>query len=302
VKRENILLKLWKVTYPVGIYFLISNIISVVYVMISAVMIQARTISSGEGLDVLTLQEELTTLIYKNSMMLTALAAAIMIPIAWLLFRSDRKKENIRYEKCNTGLFALIIVVAAVACMGGNQLLSISRLDVLFPGFNEVQEALYGGSIYMEVLAAVIMDQIVEELLFRGLVYRRIRNYAGRMPAMVLSSLFFGIYHGNVVQGVYAFAIGMLFAFIYDKYKTLIAPILAHVFANLVSVLSVETGIFDFMYTNDLSFYISTVVEVVVCIVLIVFINKKVSRKEMLMEETTGEEYITEVAQNEKDF
>lgn len=292
MKKENILMKIWRVVYPVGIYFLISNIISVIFVMISAMLMQMNAISSGEAIDVLTLQEELTASIYKNSMMLTAIAAAIMIPIAYLLFRNDKKKENIRYEKCQLGLFGLIILVAATACLGGNQLLSISRLDVLFPGYMEIQKAIYGGNIVMKVLAAVILAPVVEELLFRGLVFKRLDKYVGKLPAMILSSLFFGVYHGNVVQGVYAFVIGMVFVFIYDKYKTLMAPILAHIFANFVSILS-ETGVFDSLYISDLNFYISTVVEVVIFVVLIIFINKKVLRVEMITEQVN--ESINEV-------
>ncbi len=285
MKKENILMKIWRIVYPVGIYFLISNIISVIFVMISAMFMQINAMSSGEAIDVVSLQEELITSIYKNTMLLTALAAAIMIPIAYLLFRQDKKRENMKYEKCPIGLFGLIILVAAAACLGGNQLLSISRLDVIFPGYNEMQEALYGGGIVMEVLAAVILAPIVEEFLFRGLVFKRLDKYVGKLPAMVLSSLFFGIYHGNVVQGVYAFLVGMVFVFIYDKYKTLTAPILAHIFANLVSILSSETRAFDFLYISDLTFYISTVVEVIILVVLIIFINKNVSRPEIIAEQ-----------------
>jgi membrane protease YdiL (CAAX protease family) len=278
-------MKIWRVVYPVGIYFLISNIISVVFLVIYAVILQLNANSNGETLNLATLQSELISSVYKYSMALTALAAAIMIPIAYLLFRNDKKKENIKYEKFNIGLFGLVIVLAAMACLGGNQLLSISKLDVIFPGFNDVQEALYGGSLVMEVLAAVILAPIVEELLFRGLVFKRLNGYMGKLPAMILSSLFFGIYHGNVVQGVYAFTVGMVFVFIYDRYKTLLAPILAHILANLVSVISVETSIFNPLYTSDLIFYISTVIEVLICIVLIVYMNKLVIRKEIIIEQ-----------------
>lgn len=295
MKRENIFLKIWRVIYPVGIYFLISNIISFAFIMVYAIALQGKAMASGEALEMATFQADLTSILYKNSMMLTAIAATIMIPIAYLLFKNDKKRENIQYEKGQPGLYGFIIIVAGFACLGGNQLLTLSRLDEIFPGFEKISEALYGGNIVMEVLAAVILAPIVEELLFRGLVFKRLHNYVGKIPAMILSSLFFGIYHGNIVQGVYAFVIGMLFVFIYDRYKTLIAPILAHIFANLISVLSVETGLFNVLYKNKLNFYLSTVIEVVICIMLIVAISKKVIRNEIIKEEIKQEEIRQEV-------
>jgi CAAX protease family protein len=282
VKRENIFMKIWRVVYPVGIYFLISNIISFVFIIIAAIFMNMDMMTGKTNIDMVAFQEQLTTTLYKNSMMLTAIAAAITIPIAGLIFRSDSRKEYMEYEKLNVLLYGLVIIAAFTACLGSNQLLTLSRLDEIFPSFQKVQEALYGGSIIMEVLAAVILAPIIEELLFRGLVFKRLYGYMGRISAMIISSLFFGIYHGNMVQGIYAFIVGMLFVFVYDKYKTIAAPILAHMVANLTSVLSVETGIFDFLYTNDMMFYISTVISVVLCIGVILVINKKVVRPEAM--------------------
>jgi membrane protease YdiL (CAAX protease family) len=285
VKKENIFMKIWRVIYPVGIYFLISNVITVAFLITYSIFMNMQMLSSGQTINVIALQEELMSLVYKYAMMLTAIAAAITIPIAYLLFRNDKRKENIEYEKCNSLSYGFIFVLAFGACLGTNQLLTISRLDIMFPDFNKIQQALYGGDIVMEVLAAVILAPIIEELLFRGLVFKRLYIYTGRVPAMLISSLFFGVYHGNVVQGVYAFVVGMVFVFIYDKYKTIIAPILAHMFANLISVLSVEAGIFDVLYVSELSFYVSTVIEIMICIIMIIIIKKKVIRKEIIKNE-----------------
>lgn len=278
MKKENIVMKFWRVVYPVGIYFLISNIISVVFVMIMGILLNIKMMSTGDSLDIVALQEELLTILYKNSMLLTAIAAAITIPIAWLLFRSDRKREVISYKKINPGLFGMIVLLGFSSCLAVNQLLTISRLDILFPGYEKVQQALYGGGIVLEVLAAVILAPIVEELLFRGLVFKRLYHYVGRLPAMIISSLFFGLYHGNVVQGVYACLLGLIFVFVYDKYKTIWAPILAHVVANLTSILFQEVEIFNVFYEKDLYYYTSTLIATLVCIGMIILINRYVKR------------------------
>jgi len=77
---------------------------------------------------------------------------------------------------------------------------------------------------------------------------------------------------------VYTFVLGMLFVFIYDKYKTIWAPILAHVLANLTSILSTNVGIFDVFYANDVVFYISTAIIIALCIGSLILIQKLVRR------------------------
>lgn len=281
MKKENIFIKIWRVIYPVGIYFLISNVISFTFIMVAAFLINMDMIAGQKTIDMVALQEELTSILYKNSMILTAVAAAITIPIAWLLFRNDRKKEYIEYEKINVLSYGLILLSAITACIGANQLLTIIRLDEIFPGYKQFEQAIFGGSILIQVLAAVILAPIIEELLFRGLVFKRLNSYVGRIPAMLISSVFFGAYHGNVVQGVYAFIVGMLFVYIYDKYKTIWAPNLAHVIANLTSILSKEIGIFDIFYTSNVAFYTSTVIVIVLCIASLVLIHKLVHRPDV---------------------
>lgn len=285
MKQENIILKIWRVIYPVGIYFVISNAISIAYIMVQGILLYMGRMRAQESIDILSLQQDLYTILYRDSMTLTAISAVITIPIAIMLVRKDWKKENVRYEKPNPVLYGLVIVVAFTACVGANQLITISRLSELFPGFNRVQEAIYGGGIIMEIIAAVILAPIIEELLFRRLVFKRLCDYIGKMSAMLLSSLFFGIYHGNMVQGIYAFFIGMMLVFVYDKYKTIVAPIIAHMVANLTSVLMVETslfdGLYDRLYDKNHVFYLSTIVVVAICFSTLAIINMKVVSRQV---------------------
>lgn len=58
--------------------------------------------------------------------------------------------------------------------------------------------------------------------------------------AVIVSALFFGAFHGNLVQFVYAFIIGLMLAYVYEKFKTIWAPVIFHIGANLISVLITE--------------------------------------------------------------
>lgn len=58
--------------------------------------------------------------------------------------------------------------------------------------------------------------------------------------AVVLSGLAFGLFHGNLVQAVYATVIGCLLALVYEWYGTIAAPMLFHSVANLFVYVMLE--------------------------------------------------------------
>src|SRR5699024_5291593 len=66
-----------------------------------------------------------------------------------------------------------------------------------------------------------------EELLFRGLLARRLARY-GQRPAALVSALLFALYHANLSQFFYAFALGLLLAYAYFYTGTIKTPILLH--------------------------------------------------------------------------
>ena len=59
-----------------------------------------------------------------------------------------------------------------------------------------------------------------------------IGSVLGIWPAAILSALLFGIYHANMIQFLYAFPLGILFAWYYEKSGTLLVPVLVHISLN----------------------------------------------------------------------
>ena len=83
-------------------------------------------------------------------------------------------------------------------------------------------------------IAAVIMAPIVEELTFRGFMYTRLKQGMPKWIAIIVSSLAFGIVHGNVIQGIYTFVFGLSLVWIYERTKSIWSCILFHMSFNLV--------------------------------------------------------------------
>ena len=88
------------------------------------------------------------------------------------------------------------------------------------------------------VITAVIMAPIFEEIIFRGIMQKGMMNN-GVEPwkAILLSSILFGLIHGNPWQFVGATLLGCVLGLVYYKTKSLLLPMLLHGFNNLCSAI-----------------------------------------------------------------
>ena len=101
---------------------------------------------------------------------------------------------------------------------------------------DRMTDEMYAQSSFIVILAVVgVLAPVAEEMVFRGLVYARLKDYLGGRWGILLSGFIFGIYHGNMVQFIFAFCLGCWFAWLYQKSGNLLIPILAHVAVNVWS-------------------------------------------------------------------
>ncbi|NEP57067.1 MAG: CPBP family intramembrane metalloprotease [Symploca sp. SIO2G7] len=82
-------------------------------------------------------------------------------------------------------------------------------------------------------ITVVVVAPVTEELLFRGILLHRWAAKWGITPALLLTSLLFGILHANII-GLFVF--GLMMALLYLKTRTLIVPIICHALNNLAAV------------------------------------------------------------------
>ena len=98
-------------------------------------------------------------------------------------------------------------------------------------GTNPIVNALGNMSPVLQVLVVVILAPIFEELIFRKFLLDRVSRY-GEVSAMLLSGFMFGLFHGNLVQFMYASMLGFFFAFIYMRTGRIIYTMILHAIVN----------------------------------------------------------------------
>ena len=138
------------------------------------------------------------------------------------------------------------ILAAAVILEAVNQHLPDTEGSII-----EQMEKMMEGPLWVNIITMCIMAPIMEEWLCRGVILRGLLNYEPKSPrtegersrgmspalAIIISAIFFAAIHGNVWQGVTAFAIGCLFGYVYYKTGSLKLTILMHCVNNTFAVL-----------------------------------------------------------------
>ena len=86
------------------------------------------------------------------------------------------------------------------------------------------------------LLFAVFLGPLVEEVIFRHIILRRLLPF-GEGFAVSVSALLFGFYHGNIAQLLYAFWVGWILGIVAVRTGKLIHTVLLHCSLNLLGSL-----------------------------------------------------------------
>lgn len=173
--------------------------------------------------------------LHADAAFLTSLTAVLVLPLFVWLYKKDRRfsEEESRLTAADA---AGIAALGIAANLFFTFLLNVCMQ--VFPMQNRTQEALFASSLAVQLIGVGILVPVMEEVLFRGLVYQRLTGYTrSAWSAAVLAAAVFAVYHGNLIQMLFAFPMALLLIAVYRKWRTLKAPIVFHMAVNLSSVL-----------------------------------------------------------------
>jgi len=126
-----------------------------------------------------------------------------------------------------------IILLIALSFLIQPVMMTISGITSLFVT-NDVSHMLYSfneAPFWLTILAIAITPAICEELVFRGYIQSQYKDRA-ILKAALINGLFFAIIHLNIHQFVYAFVMGVLFAYLVHYTRSIWAGIITHFIIN----------------------------------------------------------------------
>jgi membrane protease YdiL (CAAX protease family) len=176
----------------------------------------------------------------------TVPSASIISTIVFYVLTIFMMRRYVRFDQMRFGrdehiwsAGKYILATVTAVCWGSvvSCLIGYAGLDRIFTRYGTAYSTSFAGrNIILLILSVVILGPLCEEIVFRGIIYRRARLYTGVRPGAVISSLLFGLYHGNMIQFIYAFFLGLLLCAIYEKSKNLKVCIAAHAALNLWTI------------------------------------------------------------------
>ena len=136
----------------------------------------------------------------------------------------------------------LMLLLGAALGIGLNLVFSTLGITQSSESFKEVAMMQFSRPFLEGLLLYGLLAPVLEEVVFRKALYGIFRRFASFTMAMVVSAALFGIYHGNAVQGLYGFLMGLVLAVSYEEYQSILAPVLFHGGANV--------AVYLLMYVN----------------------------------------------------
>jgi membrane protease YdiL (CAAX protease family) len=129
------------------------------------------------------------------------------------------------------------------AALGAAMFLVTMLIILIFGGWDHVEGGSFWG--FLASIGMMASAAAIEELLFRGVIFRIVEERAGTWPALALSAVIFGLVHlvnpNATLWGAISIAIeaGILFGAAYAATRSLWLPIGLHFAWNLA-----ESGVF----------------------------------------------------------
>lgn len=187
-----------------------------------------------------------------------AVAAAIGATAIWLL--PDRSLLPLLTVFFGTGLAAVLISVSPLGLADGARALglrpvgwrpvvlgvvgttilsfAVSQIGVQPEGVRQVTDSVRDPAVLIPTLLVLaVLAPVVEELVFRGLLYGWVAGRWGPLPAFIVSSLVFAAAHAEPAHIVLVIPLGFWFGWLRWRTNSLWPTLITHMINNAFAVL-----------------------------------------------------------------
>lgn len=163
----------------------------------------------------------------------TAFTLGFLIMV-WLLMPTIKERHQIE-GRASTGQTALWSFLGIFIAFGAQYVAILIQMTALGiePG-SENTDMIVEMAIAapLLIIAVAVIGPIVEEIVFRQVIFGSLYQRFGFWISAAISALIFAVIHMDFEHLLVYFAMGVAFSFLYVKTKRIIVPIIAHVGIN----------------------------------------------------------------------
>jgi len=153
------------------------------------------------------------------------IAVCVGVFIFWVyrdgkLFKSDLRMQKRAMTSKTFGIVLSFLLLGQLGFVLFNQIFETIFNLFGFTMLKAVESASAGSDSVSMFLYASFFGPVSEELIFRGAGLRAFEKY-GKIFAILMSSLLFGLFHGNFPQFFFATFVGIIFSYVTLEYSIL---------------------------------------------------------------------------------
>ncbi|MFC0525821.1 lysostaphin resistance A-like protein [Pontibacillus salicampi] len=176
-----------------------------------------------------------TTLIVTWNLISFSVALIVIL----LLLRPDMRDTSLKRDEISLGKIVLWSVIGIFLSYSAQIVASLIELALGIPQASANTQNLMNiaKSAPIFIIIITIIAPILEELIFRKIIFGSIYKRTNFFVGALISSLIFAVVHQDLTHTLKYAAMGFVFAFLYVKTKRIIVPIIAHMAMNLIVVL-----------------------------------------------------------------
>lgn len=162
----------------------------------------------------------------------------------------------------------LVIGISCQTLVSGLLALFHKIIPSAFVSYDKlIEQANSAKTPYVLILCICLLAPIGEELLFRGVLFHFLKRITKPIYAVMLQALMFGIYHGNVIQGVYATFMGILLGLLVLRFCSILPSVFLHLVIN-VSMYVIPQALYESLITLIITIVLSAVILIISYLIL----------------------------------
>jgi len=166
------------------------------------------------------------------------ISAAMTFAIIFAIMYKEWKIESFwSLGKIKADSNYIILIICAGLGISANLFMSGFMAFLPVPDREQPFEILLGDNLLLMLFTLALVAPVIEEIVFRGIVQKKLMKMMRVPGAVILQAVIFGIVHMDIYQGMYTIIIGLVIGIVYLWYDSIYVPIVIHVAFNATSVI-----------------------------------------------------------------
>lgn len=173
---------------------------------------------------------------FANSIFWLVATIVLVFPLTLHLMRHAKYDMYVAHVRRDVPIAYLVAICTGIAMVIGTHMLTDLLGGVFGPKISLTTEIMASSSLWKKLICIGILVPILEELVFRGVIYNIFR-FKARLPlAMCISAFLYTFFQMGLERTPYLIILGYLLAYAYEYFGTFLMPVILHVICGVAWV------------------------------------------------------------------